>query len=142
MSESNQSPPTRPQPSIILPAELLENPNQEPLKIIVTPYQGVTHLPSDVQGDGTALFVFNDLLGCFKQQGFVAEGLLGNLMWGFEQSGRDLRMVAHGLMKLRQLGYILYSDPIGVPISEHNFIEGVPIWIRYTPKMINLMVRK
>jgi hypothetical protein len=142
MSEPNQNTPPRPKPSVILPAELLENTTQEPLKIIVAPYLGVTHLPNDIQADGTALFVFNDLLSCFQQQGSVAEGLLGNLMWGFEQTGRDIRMVANGLMQLRKLGYILYSDPIGVPISEHNFIEGVPIWIRYTPKMIGLMVRK
>lgn len=131
-----------PQPSITLPADMLLNSTKEPLRVIVTPYLGVSHLPSDVQQAPTALLVFKDLTECFKLQGEVSEGLLGNLIWGFEQSGRDPRMVAAGLTELRKLGYVTYSDAAGTPISEHGFSADVPIWIRYTQKMVSLFVRR
>lgn len=145
MSKSDNQPPKlfpRPGPSVVLPADLLQNSTPEPLKIIVTPYLGVSHLPSDVQANGPAFLVFQDLLECFKKQGYVAEGLLANVMWGFEQSGRDIKLVAHGLSCLRQLGYVGYSDPLGVRISEHGFNPDIPIWIRYLPKFTALMIRK
>lgn len=141
MSDQFKIPP-KPTPSVILPSSLLENTTQEPLKVIVAPYQGVSHLPSDIQAHKPALLVFLDLLACFESQKCVAEGLLPNLIWGFAQAGRDSRIVAEGLSALRQLGYLRYSDPFGNTIQEHGFDERIPVWVRYQPKLTNLLVRK
>jgi hypothetical protein len=120
---------------------LLEDPSKEPLEIILTPYKGITHVPSDVGGGGVETFVFIELQKCFQKAGFVAEGMLGNIIWGFEQCGYDARAVAAGLTRLRDLGYIYYSDKHRLPIHEFNFNPRYPVWIRYQDKFKKLFVQ-
>lgn len=127
--------------NIFLPSSLLENATQEPLNIILRPYSGVTHVPSDLGQGGTETLAFIELQKCFQKAGFVAEGMLGNIIWGFEQCGYDPRAVASGISKLRTLGYIYYSDERGNPVHEQNFNQEKPIWIRYTEKFRSLLVR-
>ena len=124
---------------ITLPSSVLIDPRTEPLKPILSPYRGITHVPSEL--DGAALAVFIELTRCFKKAGKVSEGLLANVIWGFEQCGLDPRLVAGGLTALRHKGYVFYSDATGLPISEQNFDPNVPIWIRYGKKFLDLMVR-
>jgi len=114
----------------------------EPLRVIVKPYRGITETPPDLSTPGVDSWVFIQLQLCFKKQGYVAEGLLPNVIWGFEQIGCDPRAVAAGLTVLRKKGYIYYSDELGGIIEEHNFNPIIPIWIRYTPKFIRLLIRE
>lgn len=135
----------RPQQQFTLPADLLENSKQEPLQVLIKPYRGIKHVPPELGAGDEATMVFVELQRCFKKAGCVAEGLLGNLIWGFEQCGYSSRAVAAGLTKLRHLGYIRYTDPLGNPIFEATIDTrngGLPIWLRYTDKMINLFVRE
>ena len=85
--------------------------------------------------------VFIELNKCFKRAGFVAEGMLANVIWGFEQCGFDQRHVAAGLFLLRTKGYLLYTDGMHVPLSDVDFDPKKPIWIRYTRKFTDLFVR-
>ena len=85
--------------------------------------------------------VFIELNKCFKKAGFVAEGMLSNVIWGFENCGYDPVNVASGLSKLRSLGYIRYSDVRRNPISDIAFDPKKPIWIRYEKKFTDLFVR-
>jgi hypothetical protein len=128
-------------PAMHLPSSLLQDATKEPLQIIIKPYQGITHVPAELSGRDVASFVFIELNKCFKKAGFVAEGLIGNIVWGFEECGFDPQHVAAGLTKLRTMGYIRYSDPLGSEIHEFNFDPKKPIWVRYTDKMIALFVR-
>jgi hypothetical protein len=130
-----------PSQNIYLPASTLIDPTKEPLHIIHTPYSGITHVPADVGQGGPETLVFIELQKCFKKAGFVAEGMLSNIIWGFEQCGYDPRAVAAGLMKLRSLGYTYYSDERRNPIDEQNFNPKLPVWIRYTPKMTALFAK-
>ena len=113
----------------------------EPLQILIKPYQGITEVPNDVGSGGPETLVFVELQKCFKKAGFVAEGMLSNIIWGFEQCGYDPRAVAAGLSKLRELGYVFYSDERSNPVHEQNFDPNKPVWIRYTPKMCKLFIR-
>lgn len=131
----------KPSQELYLPTSILEDPTVEPLKPIVTPYAGVTHIPPELGTGDTATLVFIELQKCFKKAGYVAEGLLANIVWGFEQCGYDPRAVASGLTRLRELGYIYYSDARGAPIHETNFDPKKPVWIRYSEKMRALFVR-
>lgn len=131
--------PKNPDQKVYLPSSLLENPEQEPLNIILEPYRGISHIPAEVGLGGPETMVFVELQKCFKKSGFVAEGMLGNIIWGFEQCGYDPRAVASGLGKLKELGYIYYSDEKGNPISEQNFDPEKPVWIRYGEKMKRLL---
>lgn len=131
----------KPTQQVYLPSSVLEDPTREPLKIILTPYQGITHVPSELGHNDVATFVFIELNKCFKKAGFVAEGMLNNIIWGFIQCGYDPRAVAAGLTKLRALGYVWYSDERGNPVFEQDFNPKNPVWIRYTEKMRDLFVR-
>lgn len=128
-------------PRIYLPSSVLVDPKREPLDIILTPYRGITHVPSEVALGGTETLVFIELQKCFKKAGFVAEGMLGNIIWGFEECGYHSQAVASGLMKLRELGYVYYSDERRNPIHEQDFNPENPVWIRYGEKMMDLFVR-
>lgn len=130
------------QPSITLPSSLLLDPTKEPLKIILTPYLGITHVPSELAvGNGPDTMVFIELNKCFKKAGFVAEGMMGNIIWGFELCGFDPRHVAAGLTSLRKRGFIKYTDESGEELHEYNFDPKKPIWIRYHKKFTDLFVQ-
>lgn len=124
-----------------LPSSILQDPTQEPLNVILTPYQGLTHIPSELGHGDTATMVFIELNKCFKKAGFVAEGMLSNIIWGFENCGYHPNHVASGLTKLRTLGYIRYTDERRNPIHETSFDPKKPIWIRYEPKFTELFVK-
>lgn len=128
--------------SVILPSDLLLDPTKEPLKIILAPYNGITHVPSELAaGNGPDLMVFIELNKCFKRQGNVAEGMLGNVMWGFEQCGFDPAHVAAGLTALRKSGFIRYTYANGETCHDYDYDVKKPIWIRYEPKFTDLFVR-
>ena len=132
----------RHQPSITLPSSVLQDPTKEPLKVILKPYNGIKEIPSELAaGAGPDLMVFIELNKCFKKAGFVAEGMLGNIIWGFEQCGFDPKHVAAGLTGLRKKGYLRYTDLGGDPISEYDFDPKKLVWIRYDKKMVDLFVR-
>ena len=133
----------KPKQEFYLPSSILQDPTKEPLHVILTPYQGITHVPSELGHNDTATLVFIELNKCFKKAGFVAEGMLGNIIWGFEQCGYDPRYVASGLSKLRTLGYIFYTDEARMPIHEttYDYDKKKPIWIRYSDKFKSLLVK-
>lgn len=133
------------QQSVILPSSLLLDPTKESLQVILTPYKGLTHLPSDLMTiKSPAQMVFVELNKCFKKAGNVSEGMLGNVIWGFQQCGYDAKYIAQGLTQLREMGYIMYTDANRVPIYELalDFDAKKPIWIRYTPKFTDLFIRE
>jgi hypothetical protein len=134
-------PPKKNVQEFYLPSSLLEDPSTEPLHVILTPYKGITHVPSELAQNDTATLVFIELNRCFQKAGFVAEGMIANIIWGFENCGYHPNNVASGLSKLRALGYIRYTDARNNRISEIMFDPKKPVWIRYEPKFVDLLVR-
>ena len=128
--------------SFTLSTDVLANSAHEPLKKIVDPYSGLRHIPPELGDHSPGCFVFIELNKCFSRAGYVAEGMLANVIWGFEQCGYDPNRVAAGLTDLRKKGYITYSDSGGLPIQETDFDPQKIVWIRYTKKMLDLFVRK
>jgi hypothetical protein len=126
--------------AINLSTSMLTDPTMEPLHVILPLYNGITHVPSEL--DGPALMVFIELQKCFQKSKKVCEGLLPNIIWGFEQCGYDPKHIAAGLTKLRTLKYIFYSDAGRSPYSEVIMSpdKNIQIWIRYAPKMMNLFI--
>lgn len=127
------------QTGIQLPSSVLIDPTHEPLREILPFYRGITHVPSEI--DGPALMVFIELNKCFDKAGKVCEGLLGNVIWGLEQVGYDAKHIAAGLSKLRDRGYIFYSYQNGERIPELCIAPITPMWIRYTQKFQDLLVK-
>lgn len=127
-----------PSQSIHLSTDLLIDPTMQPLMILRPGFIGVKEVPAEIGQNGVAVLVFVDLVECFKKAGKICEGKLSDLIWGFDQCGRDKRAVAAGLTHLRKLEYIYYTDPLGAKISEHNFDEKKAIWIRYSDKFLKM----
>ena len=125
-----------------LPADLLRDSTREPLRVILNPYRGITHVPPELGRGDPACMVFIELQKCFQRQGFVAEGLMANIIWAFGECGYDPRAVAAGLTALRKLGYVEYTAPDGNPVHELSFAPGPPIWIRYGRRFLDLLVRE
>jgi hypothetical protein len=125
---------------VFLPSSLLSDPTREPLQVILPYYQGLKEVPSELGGGDEACLVFIELNKCFKKAGFIAEGMLANVIWGFEQCGYDPRAVASGVAKLRSLGYVEYSDERRQTVHEFGYDAKKPVWIRYTQKMRDLFV--
>jgi hypothetical protein len=125
--------------AINLPTSMLIDPAIEPLCEILSPYKGISHVPSDL--DGPALMVFIELQKCFQKAGKVCEGLLPNVIWGLSQCGYDERHIAAGLTELRTLGYIYYSDAGRLPVAEWNFHPKNPVWIRYTDRFKAVLIK-
>lgn len=127
---------------VFLPSSLLEDSRAEPLSVRLPYYKGITEVPGDVGHGDEVTLVFIELQKVFKKAGNVSEGLMGNIIWGFEQCGYDPRAVAKGLSGLRTLGYTKYTDPVGEELHELSFDPKTPIWIRYTNKMMDLFVKE
>lgn len=124
--------------SIHLSTDLLIDPTMQPLMTLRPDFVGVKEVPAEIGENGVAALVFVDLVECFKKAGKICEGKLNDLIWGFNQCGRDPRAVAAGLTHLRKLGYIYYTDPLGAKITEHNFDPKQLIWIRYSDKLLKM----
>lgn len=132
----------KPQQSVILPSSLLIDPTKEPLHIVLKPYSGITHVPPELaSSSGPELMVFIELNKCFEKAGFVAEGMLANIIWGFENCGYDPRHVAAGLTSLRSKDYVYYTNGSREKLSEVFFDPHKPIWIRYDKKFTDLFIR-
>lgn len=127
-------------PSVIMADSVLRNTKKEPLHVIVQKFQGFKSIPTELRDVKTPEgLVFAGLANCFRKAGFVAEGLLPNIIWGFTECGHDAKRVAQGLTKLRSLDYIFYStNQRSETVSETNYDPSKPIWIRYSTKMIDL----
>mgnify|MGYP000222757479 CR=1 FL=1 len=127
----------KPKPSVVMSTDILVDSTKEPLLVIVPLYRGMSEVPSEISSGNQATLVFMGLHQCFAKDGRVAEGLLSNIIWGFENSGYDPKHVALGLTELRHRGFIRYTDGWGNPVHDHEFDPKRPIWIRYTDKMLS-----
>lgn len=127
--------------AVTLSTSLLIDPTKEPLRQVQPFYRGVTHIPSDIEGP--ALMVFIELQRCFQKAGNVSEGLLHNLIWGFEQCGYHPQHVAAGLTQLRNKGYLVYKDPSGSPVADSGILLSPPkyMWVTYSPKFLELLYK-
>lgn len=133
----------KPVQAIELSSSLLIDPTKEPLRTILTPYRGITHVPSELAASpGPELMVFIELNKCFQKAGHVSEGMVANIIWGFRECGYEEKHTAAGLYKLRNLGYLDYTDAAGMPIHELDFNPNKPIWVRYTKKFTDLLVKE
>lgn len=133
------TPKKRPVQAFNLPSSLLENATHQKIQVILKPFVGCKLIPAEVGQNGVALLAFQGLLQCFQKAKNVSEGELKDILWGFEQSGHDPRAIAAGLTKLRDLGYVYYTDPLGARITEHNFDPKKAIWLRYSEKFLTLL---
>lgn len=88
-----------------------------------------------------AQVVMHALFSCFDRQKEVREGLVGDLLWGFEQCGIPAGCSAVGLMELNNQGYLKFQAPDNTYINFQSDQIG-KAWIRYQKKLLDMIYDK
>jgi hypothetical protein len=94
-----------------------------------------TTLPSEAQ------IVLRALFDCFERARSVQEGILEELLWGFEQCAIPRKLTAHGLVFLEKAGYVKFQTRDGIFV---DFVSAKlrDTWIRYQPKLLEMVYEK
>ena len=113
------------------------NSNKKGLRPVRHHYFGVKERPIDIREESPEGVVFFNLQVCYKNQGNVSEGTVEDVIWGFRQSGIPNDITWKGLITLNKLGYINFTNDIGIPLlGEPN----PKMWYQWTDKYLNLLL--
>lgn len=82
--------------------------------------------------------VLQALFSCFEQQKSVKEGLIGDMMWGFEQVGIPAQLTWKGLRQLERLGYVKFQTKDNAMISAESDLIG-SAFLRYERKLLEMV---
>lgn len=91
-----------------------------------------TTLPQEAQ------VTLRALCDCFEKAHAVKEGIIEDLLWGFEQCGIPRKLTAKGLDDLEKAGYLFFQAPNNTMIT----FEAARIhecWVRYQPKLLDML---
>lgn len=122
--------------SFSLRAEI--DPTPQPLNRLRT-YEGASlRIPMNLRNE--AIIVLKLLFACFEKQGKVAEGLIGDILWGFAQAQPPIpeALTWNGLKYLWKDGYVKFQAPDGSYVDPLSDQIGKS-WIRYTPKILSMV---
>lgn len=80
------------------------------------------------------------LFDCFEKAGNVQEGLIGDVLWGFEQTINPVppEVTFQGLNQLRLFGYLKFQAPDGTFIDPTSDQIG-KAWVRYEQKLLEMV---
>ena len=82
--------------------------------------------------------VMHALFSCFERQKSVQEGLVGDVLWGFEQCGIPAGCTAIGMVELEKQGYVKFQTPDNAYVDfQSDKIDKA--WLRYQPKLLNMI---
>jgi hypothetical protein len=106
----------------------------------IRPFSGLINaipytLPSEAQ------IVLRALFDCFERARSVQEGIIEELLWGFEQCGLPRQLTAHGLVFLEKAGYVRFQTRDGV-FTDFASAKTADSWIRYEPRLLEMVYAK
>lgn len=124
-----------------LDVELLPETRTAPQELKrIRPFFGlVASIPTALQPE--AQMVLQALFDCFERARSVEEGIIEELLWGFEQCGLPRKLTAHGLVFLEKAGYVKFQTRDGAFVEFVSARTG-DSWIRYQPKLLELVYEK
>jgi hypothetical protein len=99
------------------------------------------YVPGNLSAEGQ--IVLKCLFSCFERQDSVQEGLIGDLIWGFQQVSPPIppACTLKGLEDLRVRGYIKYQAPDNTYVDlKSDAVEKS--WVRYQPKLLEMVYSK
>ena len=103
---------------------------------VLRPYsQSQSHIPTDMPAE--AQIVMHALFDCFDKQKEVKEGVIVDLVWGFQQSGISDALTVGGLAQLEERGYVKFQAPDNAFVD----IKSTQIdkaWVRYQKKLLDV----
>ena len=93
-------------------------------------------IPTTVTAQGQ--IVLQALFACFDKKQSTEEGLIGDLIWGFDKGGIPKQCTIDGLKSLAKEGFIKFQAKDNTFVTfESDKITGA--WVRYQPKLMELI---
>ena len=108
----------------------------QPLKQLRPFIQAVSAIPALLPAE--AQIVLQNLLSCFEKQGNVSEGLIGDILFGFNACNIPSECTYVGLKQLSDAGYIKFQAKDGtfVPLESD---QATGAFVRYQKKLLDLV---
>jgi len=125
---------TVPKSVMTLEAEVVVDP--QPLKKL----RGYAQMSRDVSTllPAEAQITLHALFSCFDKQKNVQEGLIGDLLFGFEVGGVPRNCSFMGLQQLQRAGYIKFQAKDNTYVDIMSDLIG-SAWVRYQPKLLEMV---
>ena len=114
----------------------IEGPTKQELRRIRPYTAACLHIPADLIEP--AQLVLKCLFDCFEKQQSVEEGLVGDLIWGFSQTGVPPQATILGLDCLQRAGYIRLQAKDNAYITLQSDRATVA-FVRYQPKLLEMV---
>lgn len=93
--------------------------------------------PAPLSLPENARLVLDSLLSCFRKEGYVREGKIKDVLFGFQVTyPNELDKVAYGIVDLRREGYVKFIAPDGIDVDE-NCDKLSECWLGYTQKLLD-----
>jgi hypothetical protein len=108
----------------------------QPMRTILPYIKSVQNIPSTLSAE--AQIVLQALLSCFEKQRNVSEGLIGDVMFGFDACNIPPLCTYAGLKDLHKEGYIKFQAKDNTYIDLESDKAG-SAFIRYQPKLLELV---
>jgi len=124
------------QDASVMTMEATVDATPQPLKK-VRPYSVIAKtIPGSLPNE--AQIVLHNLFSCFDRQKRIDEGLIGDLIWGFQQAGTSPALTLTGLRHLNEAGYVKFQAPDNTYVNIMDD-KATKAWIRYQPKLLEMV---
>jgi len=109
---------------------------RQELRAIKPFFTMITSVPSSLPPAGQ--FVLTNLMNCFQKSRFVKEGLVGDVIFGFEASDIPAEATIQGLSDLERAGFIRFQAKDGsfVDFSSDQITSA---FVRYQKPLLDLV---
>ena len=133
----DSTPPPGAKPSkSVMTMEAIVDTTMQPLRKIRPYAAACLHIPGNLSEQ--AQMTLHALFDCFEKQQNVEEGLIGDLIWGFQQSNIPPEVTIQGLQVLALGGYVKFQAPDNTYVDfSSDKIEKA--WVRYQPKLLEMV---
>ena len=122
---------------IIKAEDDLANLTPQGLRTVRPFYHGLKKQPDDFRQESPAGVLFYNLQLCYQHQKNISEGMVGDIIWGFRQSGIPGNIVMDGFTELYRLKYLDFTDERGTHLLG-SFNEKS--WYKWTARFLILLL--
>jgi hypothetical protein len=132
----DSTPPEGATPQSVMTLQATVEVKPQELKII-RPYDVIkARIPGSLSSE--AQEVLRALFACFEKQNSIKEGIVGDMIWGFEQACVAPDHTLKGMLDLCKEGYLKIRAPDSSLVTLYGD-RMLECWVSYEPKLLNLV---
>lgn len=127
----------KPAPSVMNLDVVVDN-KPQPLRKLRSYFAASLLIPGDLPAQGQ--LVLKLLFDCFQKQETVQEGLVGDVLWGFQQGTPSIppKLSIDGLRALELAGYVRFQAKDG-SWTDFGSDKITGAFVRYQPKLLAMV---